>query len=72
VFPGKNGFLATPGNQTEFLEAIRRACMHPLFSKGALDAVTHTQTRAYLSPQRMAHNFLAAYGAATKIPADKK
>jgi len=64
VFHGKNGLLAAPGNQTEFLDAIRQACRHPLFSRGMVDAETYMQTSDYLSPERMAGNFLAAYSAA--------
>jgi glycosyltransferase involved in cell wall biosynthesis len=64
VFPEKNGLLAAPGSESEFLEAIRRACVHPLFSKGAVDPETLARTRDYLSPERMARNFLGAYEAA--------
>jgi len=64
VVPGKNGLLASPGNGPEFFEAIRRACSHPLFSQGAVDPATFAQTRDYLSPERMAQNFLTAYRAA--------
>jgi glycosyltransferase involved in cell wall biosynthesis len=64
VFAGKNGFLGTPGSETEFIESIRRACSHPLFSKGGVDPTTHAQTRDYLSAERMAKNFMTAYQAA--------
>jgi glycosyltransferase involved in cell wall biosynthesis len=67
VFPGKNGFLAAPGNETEFTEAIRRTCAHPLFCKGAIEPDTLARTRDYLSPQRMARNFLMAYEAALEV-----
>lgn len=68
VFPGKNGLLTAPGSQAEFREAIRRACSHPLFSKGVVDPETLARTRDYLSPERMARNFLAAYETALGKP----
>jgi len=64
VFPQKNGLLAAPGNLADFCEAIRRACSHPLFSKGKVDPEILSRTRDYLSPERMAKNFLGAYEAA--------
>ncbi len=72
VFPGKNGFLGSPGDEAEFIEAIRQACSHPLFSKGRVDPATHAQTRDYLSPERMARNFLEAYKAALQAHVPKK
>jgi hypothetical protein len=41
--------------------AVRQACAHPLFSQGRVDEPTLAQVREYLSPARMADNFLAAY-----------
>jgi glycosyltransferase involved in cell wall biosynthesis len=64
VFPGKNGLLFPPGDLPEFIAAIRSACVHPLFSRGLVETETLAQTRAYLSPERMAKHFLAAYEAA--------
>ena len=61
VFPGKNGLLFAAGVLPDFIKAIQQACVHPLFKKGAVEAETLTRTRAYLSPERMARNFLAAY-----------
>ena len=63
VIPGKNGFLFPPGDGAEFLGAIKAACSHPLFSQGRVEEETLAQTRAYLSPERMAQNFLKAYEA---------
>jgi len=59
-------------NFAEFLEAIRRACAHPLFSKGVVEPDILAATRDYLSPQRMARNFLMAYEAALENPPAKK
>ena len=61
VFPGKNGILFPPGDESEFISAIKAACSHPLFSQGRVEAETLAQTRSYLSPERMAQNFLKAY-----------
>ena len=61
VFPQENGLLVTPDDGPEFREAIGRACRHPLFGKGAVDSETLARTREYLSPERMARNFLGAY-----------
>ncbi|MST93993.1 MAG: glycosyltransferase [Pedosphaera sp.] len=64
VLPEKNGWLFPPGDLAAFVSAIRSACAHPLFSRGEVDAETHRRMREYLSPERMARNFLAAYAAA--------
>jgi glycosyltransferase involved in cell wall biosynthesis len=72
VFPGENGFLASPGNEPEFLEAIRRACSHPLFSRGKVEPATYARTLEYLSPERMEQNFLGAYRAALQNPSPDK
>jgi glycosyltransferase involved in cell wall biosynthesis len=63
VFPGKNGVLFPPGDLSGFINAIKAACAHPLFGKGEVDKETLAQTRAYLSPEEMGHNFLKAYEA---------
>jgi glycosyltransferase involved in cell wall biosynthesis len=64
VVSGKNGILFTPGNLDEFVQAIRSACAHPLFSRGQVEAETLAKEREYLSPGLMAKKFLAAYEAA--------
>jgi glycosyltransferase involved in cell wall biosynthesis len=64
---GKNGLLFSAGDLNEFARAIRNACAHPLFGKGAVDPETLARTRAYLSPEAMARNFLKAYEAALPI-----
>ena len=61
VVPGKNGLMFPPGDLPNFIQAIRSACAHPLFSRGLVEAETLAQMRAYLSPERMAKGFLAAY-----------
>jgi glycosyltransferase involved in cell wall biosynthesis len=68
VFPGKNGLLSPPGDQAAFLQALRQACAHPLFGEGKVDPETHARVRDYLSPERMATNFLGAYRAAVTVP----
>jgi hypothetical protein len=49
------------------VRTIRAACAHPLFGKGLVDAETLAQTRDYLSPERMAQNFLKAYQVALHL-----
>ena len=66
LIPGKNGLLFPVDDLSGCVRAIRDACAHPLFSKGLVDLETLTQTRAYLSPERMANNFLKAYEAALR------
>jgi glycosyltransferase involved in cell wall biosynthesis len=61
VFPEKNGLLFPHGDLPEFIRQIKLACAHPLFSRGAVEPETLARTRAYLSPERMAENFLKAY-----------
>jgi len=61
VVPRRNGILFPPGDPAAFVAAIRTASVHPLFGRGEVDAGTHAQMRDYLSPERMAKNFLAAY-----------
>jgi glycosyltransferase involved in cell wall biosynthesis len=63
IFPGKNGFLFEPNNLPAFIASIRAACAHPLFGQGLVDSGTLAQVRDYLSPKRMAQNFLTAYEA---------
>ena len=61
VTPGKNGLLFPPDDLQGFLQAIEAACAHPLFGRGRVEAQTLQETREYLSPERMAQNFLRAY-----------
>jgi glycosyltransferase involved in cell wall biosynthesis len=61
VVDGKNGLLFPAGDQKAFVAAIRRACAHPLFGKGIVDAETWAKEREYLSPELMAKKFFAAY-----------
>ncbi len=61
VFPDKNGVLCEPGDVNALVEAIRQACRHPLFSKGAVDAETLSRVREYLSPRLMAEKFRDIY-----------
>jgi glycosyltransferase involved in cell wall biosynthesis len=64
VLPGKNGLLFPAGNLDAFVKVIRMAVEHPLFARGEVDLATRERMRDYLSPGRMAENFLAAYAAA--------
>ena len=68
VVHGKNGLLFPPGDLEGFVQAIRAACAHPLFSRGQVDPETLTRKREYLSPELMAKKFLAAYETALTIP----
>jgi len=61
VFPGRNGLLFPPGDLDGFVAALRTAAQHPAFSRGEVDAAALAQCREYLSPARMARNFLSAY-----------
>ena len=67
IVSGKNGLMFPPGDLLKFIDAIRSACAHPLFSRGLVDAETLAQRRAYLSPERMAKAFLAAYQTALAV-----
>jgi len=58
---GRNGFLFPVGDLHGFIRAIKDACGHPLFGKGLVELETLAKTRDYLSPERMARNFLDAY-----------
>jgi len=68
VFAGKNGLLFPPGKLQEFIQAIKAGCAHPWFGQGTVEPETLARTRAYLSPERMARNFLSAYEAALQQP----
>lgn len=61
VFPEKNGILCAPDDAPGLAGAIRRACCHPLFAQGAVDAATLPQVREYLSPRLMAEKFRDIY-----------
>ncbi len=61
VQPGQNGLLFPPGDLGAFLEAVRAAAKHPLFSRGQVAPESLALRRDYLSPARMAQTFLAAY-----------
>src|SRR5262249_22018589 len=61
ITPGENGLLCPPNVLAEFARNIHSACAHPLFSRGAVAPEALAKTRAYLSPERMAQNFLKAY-----------
>jgi len=58
---GKNGLLFPPGNQSALTRSLREALTHPQFGKGQVDQQTLNNVRGYLSPERMAQNFLLAY-----------
>ncbi len=60
---GMNGLFFPIGNLRALIASMVAACNHPLFRHGRVDQETFHQTRAYLSPQRMAENFAAAYQA---------
>jgi glycosyltransferase involved in cell wall biosynthesis len=61
VVPGRNGELFPAGDVPAFVAAIRRACAHPLFKEGRVDAATLAEKRDYLSTARMAKGFLEVY-----------
>ncbi|HWX22461.1 MAG TPA: glycosyltransferase family 4 protein [Candidatus Binatia bacterium] len=61
VVHGKNGLLFPPGDLQGFIQTLQSACAHPLFSQGQVESQTLAQMREYLSPERMAKNFLQAY-----------
>ena len=67
VFDGKNGLLFPPGDLPAFVHALRSACVHPLFRRGAVEPEALARARAYLSPELMAANFLKAYEAALAV-----
>jgi len=66
VIPGENGFLFPPGNQAQFVRAIRAAVGHPLFSRGLVTPASLARSREYLSPARMAQSFLSVYESVKK------
>jgi glycosyltransferase involved in cell wall biosynthesis len=66
VFPGENGVLFAPGNKSEFVDAIRAATRHPLFSRGLVSPESLARNREYLSPARMAERFFSLYNRVRK------
>ena len=64
ILPGKNGLLCQPGDLASFVETMRAALRHPLFSRGEVEPTTLAWARDYLSPRTMAQKFLGAYQAA--------
>ncbi len=67
VVSGKNGLLFPVGDLEAFIQAVRTASSHPLFSRGEVDPGTLRQERDYLSPALMAKKFRAAYEAALEV-----
>lgn len=61
ITPEKNGLLCPPGDLKGFVQAVERALEHPQFGRGEVDGPTLEKVRRYLSPERMAENFLGAY-----------
>ena len=61
VVEGKNGCLFDSNDVDGFIAAIRRAILNPHFSQGIVDTTCRDEMRDYLSPKRMAINFLKAY-----------
>ena len=67
VQPSQNGLLFPPGDLDAFVQAIRAAVKHPLFGRGQVAPESLARSREYLSPTRMAQNFLAAYERALAV-----
>jgi glycosyltransferase involved in cell wall biosynthesis len=61
VFPGENGVLFPAGSVPGCVEAIRRACGHPLLGAGRVEPAALDRVRAYLSPREMGARFLKVY-----------
>ena len=64
VIHGENGLLVDSGDLDGLTKALREAARHPLFGQGRVNEETCRRMRDYLSPERMAQNFYAAYEAA--------
>jgi glycosyltransferase involved in cell wall biosynthesis len=64
VVHGENGLLVNSEDLDGLTEALREAARHPLFGQGRVNSETCRGMREYLSPERMARNFYAAYEAA--------
>lgn len=71
VAPGRNGFIFPTGDVEAFTEAIRKACGHPLFSRGLVDPAALADVRERLSPRRMADGFLRIYQGLAQGPAPR-
>jgi glycosyltransferase involved in cell wall biosynthesis len=61
VLPGRNGFTFPAGDLDAFVNAIRAAAKHPLFSRGQVEPGALSEMRNYLSPRVMSGRFMAAY-----------
>jgi len=61
IVPGQNGVTFPAGNLEAFVEAIRAAASHPLFSRGEVNPQTLKEMRNYLSPLEMRDRFYEAY-----------
>jgi glycosyltransferase involved in cell wall biosynthesis len=64
VVHGENGLLVDSEDLHGLTVALREATRHPLFGQGRVKPETCRRMREYLSPERMAANFYAAYEAA--------
>lgn len=64
VVHDENGLLVDSEDLDGLTAALREAARHPLFGQGRVNAETCRRMREYLSPERMARNFCAAYEAA--------
>jgi glycosyltransferase involved in cell wall biosynthesis len=61
VEPLRNGILFPPEDLNGFIDAIRTAQKHSLFSRGQVEEASLARSRGYLAPARMAESFLSAY-----------
>jgi glycosyltransferase involved in cell wall biosynthesis len=61
VIDGENGLLVDSEDLDGLTQALRQAARHPLFGQGRVNEETCRRMREYLSPERMAQNFSAAY-----------
>lgn len=61
VWPDRNGWLFAPVCPEECFKALRKACAHPLFSRGLVEPSSLNETRAYLSAQSMSRRFFEIY-----------
>lgn len=69
VLPERNGLLFPSEDLEAFVAQIRAASRHPLFAEGKVDAACLCEQREYLSPRRMAEQFLEVYGQVAAAPA---
>jgi glycosyltransferase involved in cell wall biosynthesis len=68
VYPGQNGILFQSGDLDGLVNALRQALKHRLFSRGLVDPACLSNTRDYLSPERMKQRFFEAYRTALGLP----